>query len=128
MNRKEPDMADIGEFSNSATLKASDVETDKTLTIKLVEKTDQYDGKPVIHWREEEKGLVANQTNLKRIAAMYGRDYTKWGGKKVTLFADMVDFKGDIVPAVRVKVTRPTAGQAPLSENPADGVGDEVEF
>jgi hypothetical protein len=120
-------MADIGEFSNSATLKASDVETDKTLTIKLVEKTDQYDGKPVIHWREEEKGLVANQTNLKRIAAMYGRDYTKWGGKKVTLFADMVDFKGDIVPAVRVKVVRPAAGQAPLSENPADGVGDIFE-
>ncbi len=114
-------MADISEFSNSKTLKASDAEHDLHLTVKLVEASDQYDGKPLIWWIEDVKPLVANPTNLKRIAAMYGRDYTKWGGKKITLYSDMVDFKGDIVPAIRVKVMR----LVKQSENPAY---DEVIF
>jgi hypothetical protein len=34
---------------------------------------------------------------------MYGGDTTKWPGERVTLYVDNVNFKGQIVPAIRVR-------------------------
>jgi hypothetical protein len=46
---------------------------------------------------------------------MYGPDTRNWVGKSITLVAAEVDFKGDLVSALRVKVTskQPAAPQEP---------------
>lgn len=115
-------MADIGEFMQSKTLKASDFPKPQMVTIRLIEQSDEYDGKPLVWFKELDKPLVANTTNLKLIAKLHGRDYTKWGGKMLNLYSTMVEFKGDMVPAIRVKL----AGGAQTAK---EALGeDEVPF
>lgn len=124
-------MADIDEFKQSRTLKAADIPEDGVqVTITGIEKDteNRYDGKPSIFFAEVEKPLVVNATNRNRIAVMHGRDYTKWTGQQITLVVEDVEFKGEYVPSIRVKVIRDRKVQVPLGENPAEGLDDEVPF
>ncbi len=59
----------------------------------------------MIHFKEFEKGMVLNKTNLKRIAFVTGSDETDdWGGKQVVLYTDPdVEFGGDIVGGLRIR-------------------------
>jgi hypothetical protein len=75
------------------------------------------------------KGLVLNKTNSKVIATAYGDDSEAWQGKEIILFMALVDFRGDQVEAIRVRVPKPQAAPAvrpapPATENPGDGFDD----
>ena len=50
------------------------------------------------------KKLVCNKTNANRIAATYGKDYSKWTGKKIQIYTILTAFRDQEVPAIRVKV------------------------
>ena len=69
--------------------------------------------KPLLRFVGAEKGLVLNQTNANCIAEMHGDDMDFWAGKEVTIIPTTTDFRGRIVPCIRVQ----PPGTLP---NPAD--------
>lgn len=83
---------------------------DIILTIDYVrqEKVTGSDGKseelPVCHWKEQQKPMILNSTNLKMIAKVLGSPYIEdWSGKKIQLGSERVKAFGDVVDALRVR-------------------------
>src|SRR5215472_6859054 len=72
-----------------------------------------------IGFEKTEKRLLANITNARTIAKAFGDETDAWIGKTVILFVQMVDFKGDSVEAIRVRVppVPPQPTQAALPPN-----------
>lgn len=104
-----------------------------TVTMSHVVIEDVGDGerKPVLYFQGKNKGLVLNKTNSGTIAAVYGDDTEAWNGKLIVLYPAMVDFRGDSVEAIRVRTPMPAAklkSPIPESEDPANGMGDEIPF
>lgn len=71
------------------------------------------DSKPVIYFRGKTKGLVANKTNSKAIAAVYGDEMDDWIGSDVILFPVMTDYQGKSVEAIRVRAPQPKDNPKP---------------
>lgn len=87
---------------------------DKTVTITKVTKEMVHDGKGgqseccTVHFNEC-KPMVANSTNLKRIAKLLGSPFVEdWTNKRITLTTEKVKAFGEIHDAVRVS-TKPVA-------------------
>lgn len=101
-------MPSIDEVYAGNSLKAADLEgSDVTMTIASAEAKAFDDGNKIaITFLETEKTLICNKTNARRIASLHGKEFDKWHGKKITLYPDLVDFKGDEVEAIRVRATR----------------------
>jgi len=115
----------MSEMYPSRFLKAEDFAEDerKTFTIKSVDLEELGQGKketkPVVSFRDSEKGLVLNKTNGAVVAEMYGDDTDEWTGKKITLITLEVDSFGDVVRAIRISKTKPVAAPpAPSAESP----------
>lgn len=96
---------------------------DIVLTIDYVrqEKVTGSDGKsedlPVCHWKEQQKPMILNSTNIKMIAKLIGSPYIEdWSGKKIQIGSERVKAFGDVVDALRVRKSLPkqTASSAPL--------------
>lgn len=100
-------------------LKAEDLgDEDHVVTISRVEEQDvgavgKKENKAVVYFDEFDKGLVLNKTNWNTIEALTGHDDTDdWTGAKVTLYATEVEFQGDMVLSIRVRLRKPsTAGK-----------------
>jgi hypothetical protein len=89
-----------GEF-----LKAEDVKQEIDVTVKAAS-VETIDGerKLTLQTNELHKKFVLNKTNKDRLKAQFGTAETdNWLGKKFTLGTEQVQFKGDTVPAIRVK-------------------------
>jgi hypothetical protein len=120
-------MPSVNDVFGGETLKSADLQgREFTLTIRTVQaKNFDKGNKLVINFIGAKKALIANRTNSKRIAMLYGDNYEYWIGKAVTLYSEMVDFKGEPTWAIRVKA--PPAGSAaampvqPLGQ-PQDGL------
>jgi hypothetical protein len=75
-----------------------------TVVIEKVDVKEFDDGnKFLITFQNRKKGLVANKTNSKRIAMLYGDETDDWVGKEIVLYTDMVDFQGKTVEAIRIR-------------------------
>src|SRR6266436_7790417 len=104
-------MPNIDDFYPSKYLRASDLNGKEIdVVIDRVESEEfEDDGgkrpKPVIHFRNNGlKPLVCNKTNATRIATALGdKNYATWPGKKVRLYSDMEEFKGQVHEVVRVR-------------------------
>lgn len=108
------------DLTPSKYLKQSDVEPPKLVTIKGVEKVKfddrgQTKEKWVMHFRELDKPLMLNKTNITRtVRATNTDDVEDWTGKKIVLYFDPdVEFGGDVVGGIRVRA--PKAGTAPAT-------------
>ena len=105
-------MPSVDNLFPSSFLKAADLGS-KTwpLVIDRLEIQEMDDGKrkPVVFFEKAEKGLVLNKTNANRIAYALGKDTDGWRGKTIKLHVEPVDFKGDIVDAIRVVMEKPTS-------------------
>lgn len=133
-------MAKIGEMIDSKYLKQSDVNDEAVVTIEKVGKAnvarkgDEPELKWLIRFREFEKPMVLNATNIKRLAKACNSDDTdEWVGKQVTLFVDHdVEFGGNIVGGLRVKAHRsqPESKQVmpPKTGGKFDDMADEIPF
>ena len=62
------------------------------------------DPKPVLFFRDKEKGMVLNKTNANTISQAYGDDTEEWPGGEVVLYETMVDFQGRSTPAIRIRI------------------------
>ena len=89
-------------------LKAADLD-DKPRTLKM-QRVEMGkigdDTKPVLYFSGEEKGLVVNKTNANIITKIYGDDTDDWIGQDIILYPAMVEFKGDMVEAIRVRAPK----------------------
>ncbi len=71
----------------------------ESVTVKDFDDGDKF----LITFQNRKKGLIANKTNSKRIAMLYGDETDDWVGKEIVLYTDMVDFQGKTVEAIRVR-------------------------
>jgi hypothetical protein len=107
-------------------LKAADLdEQEHIVTVKSL-KQEQLgdDDKFILYFNEQKKGLVLNKTNTKIIEAEYGRETDDWTGQKIVLYPTVVEFKGDMVEAIRVRI-RKGAKIAKPKHDPSEPEYDE---
>ena len=72
--------------------------------------------KPVLYFSKGPKGLVLNITNARVIAKAYGDDTGHWAGEPIEIYPTQVEFKGDLVDAIRVRIPDvPVAGAVEAS-------------
>lgn len=62
------------------------------------------DKKPVLSFQGKSKGLVLNKTNANIVSDQYGDETDAWKGKPVGLYATETEFRGKMVPCVRIKI------------------------
>jgi hypothetical protein len=73
--------------------------------------------KPVVYFQGIEPGMVLNKTNATSIAKLLGNDTDAWEGKAIGLFTTEVDFSGQQVLAIRVRLKLPKVKKAqPVEE------------
>ena len=84
-------------------LRAEDLDGDAIVTIERITQKDFNGEQKPILLLQDSKGLVLNKTNSNTIAQLHGDEIDGWSGKRITLFPTSVPFRGDIVPAIRVK-------------------------
>lgn len=137
-------MVDINSvFGSGETLKAADLQgRDVNVIISAVEVKNFDDGnKLIVRFEGKKKSLVCNKTNANRIGLIAKSTNTDaWPGVKITLTSELVDFKGDQVPAIRVRapvgnISVASGGQyhsprsAPANRLPAEqALNDEIPF
>ena len=65
--------------------------------------------KPIIYFEGKEKGMIANKTNSKTIAALYGNMVESWVGKEIALYVSTTRSPegGDDVPCIRIRPQAP---------------------
>lgn len=80
-----------------------------------MEDLGEGDHKPVVRFRDKDKGLVLNRTNAATIAAEYGSNTDSWTGRELEIYPDRTMFQGRMVACLRVRVPAPpppTSGAA----------------
>jgi len=63
--------------------------------------------KPVIWFEGKERALLANKTNSRTIAGMYGPKTEDWVGKRIALYATMTNSPDGEVECIRVRPVSP---------------------
>jgi hypothetical protein len=88
-------------------LKASDLNGQNVTVIMSRVAMEQIgkdrEERPVIYFRNHEKGMVLNKTNTKKISEIFGDETDEWSGGEIILYPAMVEFQGDTVEALRVR-------------------------
>jgi hypothetical protein len=79
------------------------------------------ENKVVLSFTNGTKALILNKTNAKAIAKALGNETSGWRGKAIVLVPAQVDFRGDIVDAIRVRGATPKPPQQSL-----DVIDDEM--
>jgi len=125
----------FSEFDQSKYLKASDlgeVGAEKKAKIKAFTKEvigDEQQLRMCVWFTNLQKALLLNKTNLRVLQAKFGDSAEASVGKIVILYSIMAPFRGQIVPALRLRIPPPKDGAkaAPPPPPPVDDDLDEVE-
>jgi hypothetical protein len=129
------------EIFKSKYWKATNVYEDILVKIKTVIMEilgEEREEKMVVYFVGKQKGLVLNLTNFNTIARICGSDETNdWDGQDIVLTTEMVTFRGQTAPAIRVRapmprseirVVKPTPTPSPSSWRGVIGDSDNVPF
>lgn len=111
-------------------LKAADFEKPALMTISKfsVEKIGD-DQRPVVWFKETEKGLGLNIVNGSTIEDICGTaDPSRWTGHKIVLFKTQTDYQGKRVDCIRIRAPKPGAAAAPEPEPEFQASDDDVPF
>lgn len=89
------------------------------VTIEGLKKEDiGGESKVVLSFTNGTKALILNKTNGKAIAKALGNETGTWRGKAIVLVPAQVDFRGDIVDAIRIRAASAPESEPPPSEAP----------
>lgn len=86
------------------------------LTVSGAKLVEMRDGKkkPLVEFKESEKGLVLNKNNYLTIKATLGPDSDAWVGAKITLGKTQVLFQGRMVESIYISaIKKPGATPSP---------------
>jgi len=95
-------------------LAAADIKAPVNVVIDRVEhQTFERDGrtKAVIFFKGKSKAMVVNKTIAETLSASFGKEFSNWHGKSITLRPESVMFSGKSVPALRAYPVMQTAGE-----------------
>ncbi len=82
--------------------------------------------KPVLYFQDRQKALVLNRTNATVIAEAYGDETGGWEGKPVEVYPARVEFRGQLVDGIRVRIQQEAQPDAaPLADGEPD---DKIPF
>jgi hypothetical protein len=76
--------------------------------------------KVVVSFTGGTKQLILNKTNARAIAKALGDETRAWIGKDIILVPTQVDFRGDLVDAIRVRAAEPRPSQPAAADAHAD--------
>jgi hypothetical protein len=109
----------IDQLYPSRFLKCSDLDGKAMrVTVAALKKEDVGgEAKVVMSFTNGTKALILNKTNARSIAKVHGDETKNWVGKDITLVPAQVDFRGDIVDAIRVR-TAPPKSSRPVEPAP----------
>jgi hypothetical protein len=118
------------DFDKSKYLRAEDLKAEKKFRIKavtaeVVGNDQKKEQKLVVWFTNDERGLVLNKTNNRTIRGAFGDDTEAWEKKIIVIFPTMVDMRGKLTPALRVRIppTKQTAAAAPAPKPAPSGNG-----
>lgn len=103
--------ADIDEIADENTQTAV-VTIDR---VEMAEVGQDQQEKPVVYFRGIEPGLVLNKTNAATLSKLLGNETDEWSGKAIGLFTTEVDYAGQQVLAVRVRLKLPKVSKKATS-------------
>src|SRR5262249_17847328 len=112
-------------YDQSRFLKAQDLPTEKKFRIKNVSEEEIGFGKDkqkklVLWFTSTDRGLVLNKTNIRTLAGPFGDTCDSWVGKIIIVFPTMAEFRGEMKPALRVRIPPPkqatTAGHGQIDD------------
>ena len=125
----------IGQMMESKFLKKEDVEQPKLVTIKGFSQAnagrdDAPDMKWTMSFREFDKPMVMNSTNLQLCAQALGGDETDhWIGKQVVLYNDpSVQFQGKLIGGIRIRAPKKRAAAVPEPAPAVEDFDDDIPF
>jgi hypothetical protein len=104
------------------------------LGTKIEELGDERERKLIVYFNGlpadlAEKGLVVNATNFDRLAhCCKNEDTDMWPGNTVTLYTELVSFKGKTGPAVRVKAPAKPSTPVNADPRPEPPLNDAIPF
>ncbi len=100
----------INQAFPSEYLKASDFPAAAMGTISRVEMLpvgQDEEVKPVLFFKEYEKGMVLNKTNSCTLMQLYGEESDDWEGQSIVIFAATTDYQGKQVACIRLRAPKP---------------------
>ena len=119
-------------YDQSRFLKAADLQREKKFRIKSVTEewvgAEQKEKKLVVWFTNDERGLVLNKTNNRTLRGAFGDACDGWKGKIVVVFPTQDEFRGRMVPVLRVRIPPPKQTPAAGNGQPAidDGIPDSL--
>jgi hypothetical protein len=118
-------MPSINEAFPSNYLKAADLKGRNALVTMSHAEFEKIgdDRKLVLYFIGKDKGMVLNKTNAAKIAEAHGDETEDWKGQQIVLFEAMVEYQGNTVAAIRVRMPQAkdkamASHQAPRQEDP----------
>ena len=111
-------------YDQSRFLKAEDLTAEKKLKIKAVTEEEIGIGKDkekklVVWFTNDSRGLVLNRVNNRTLRGAFNDDTAGWPGKIIVLFPTQAEFRGQMKPAMRVRIPPPKGnGQAQAAAKP----------
>jgi hypothetical protein len=115
-------------YDQSRFFKAADMTAEKKLRIKdVTEETIGADSekKLCVWFTNDRHGLVLNKTNNRTLRGAFGDACEGWKGKIVVVFPTQDEFRGRMVPVLRVRIPPPkqaAAGNGQTAKD--DGIPD----
>jgi hypothetical protein len=105
------------EFDKSKYLRAEDLKADKKLrikevTVEVIGNGADKEQKLTVWFTNDPRGLVLNKTNNRVLRGAFGDDVSGWKDKIVVVFPTMVEFRGKMVPGLRVRIPPPKQATA----------------
>lgn len=127
-------MPNVNEAFPSKYLKAADLQG-RQVTVKMDRAEFEIignDRKLILYFIGKEKGVVLNKTNANAISKLYGDNTEDWHDQPIVLVDAVVDFKGEMVHAIRVMAPQkqqhrqPETGRQPIAA--PDDMSDPIPF
>ena len=110
-------------YDQSRFLKAADLDRERKFKIKGVTEeligTELKEKKLVVSFTNDERGLVLNKTNNRTIRGAFGDAVDGWVSKIIIIFPTMVDMRGKLTAALRVRIPPPKQAGATAAVSPS---------
>jgi hypothetical protein len=110
-------------YDQSRFFKAQDLTAEKKFRIKGVTEEEigigrDKERKLVVWFTNDDRGLVLNRVNNRTIRGAFGDACDGWTSKVIAVFPTTAEFRGEMKPALRVRIPTPKSNGQPVA-NPA---------
>jgi hypothetical protein len=125
-------MNSYDDLYGSRFLAATDLKAPVNAVIERIEQeTFARDGGParkkaVLYFKNKTKGVVCNKTNAITLGSAFGKNFSAWVGKNITIKPENTTFSGKVVKALRLYPAQNNAVLDPPNESPETPVHNEM--